>query len=213
MEVSSQALKYRPGEERGVCRRRVPEHRHGPHFAHRAPGLSRTTSPPSCRIFAQAAAACVNLDCDHAERVLEAAQEGLPPASSPSPRRTRRRHHLWMPRCARPGRRHPVPGDAPAGTAGSSGLTMPGLFNVENALAALAVCEGRGRAGAGGACAGLMKARVPGPDGGLLPTPTTRSRADRGLRPQPRCASRRSFRSVRAEYPGRRIVTVFGCPG
>ena len=24
----------RPGEERGVCCRRVPEHRHGPHFAH-----------------------------------------------------------------------------------------------------------------------------------------------------------------------------------
>ena len=30
------------------------------------------------RIFAQAAAACVNLDCDHADRVLEAARKNCP---------------------------------------------------------------------------------------------------------------------------------------
>lgn len=30
------------------------------------------------RIFAQAAAACVNLDCDHADRVLEAARKSCP---------------------------------------------------------------------------------------------------------------------------------------
>ena len=34
MEVSSQALKYDRAEEPGVCRRRVFEHRHGPHLPH-----------------------------------------------------------------------------------------------------------------------------------------------------------------------------------
>ena len=41
------------------------------------------------RIFAQAAAACVNLDCDHADRVLEAPGRTAP-GSSPSPKRTPR---------------------------------------------------------------------------------------------------------------------------
>lgn len=54
-------------------------------------------------------------------------------------------------------------------------LTMPGLFNVQNALAALAVCEAVGIPEQY-AFAGLMKARVPGPGWRSMPTPMRRSR-------------------------------------
>ena len=90
------------------------------------------------RIFAQAAAACVNLDCDHADRVLEAARKNCPriitfsqkdPSATIFGSQVRKAggdilFRVKTPRYSREFR-----------------LTMPGLFNVQNALAALAVCE------------------------------------------------------------------------
>ena len=87
---------------------------------------------------------------------------------------------------------------------------MPGLFNVENALAAIAVCEALNIPER---CVyvGLMKARVPG-------RMEIYSNADETVTAIVDYAHNRMsfetlFRSVQAEYPGRRIVTVFGCPG
>ena len=110
------------------------------------------------RIFAQAAAACVNLDCDHADRVLEAARKSCPrmitfsqkdPSATIFGSQVRKQggdilFRVKTPRYSREFR-----------------LTMPGLFNVQNALAALAVCEALGIPEQY-AFAGLMKARVPG---------------------------------------------------
>ena len=87
---------------------------------------------------------------------------------------------------------------------------MPGLFNVQNALAALAVCEAMG-VPEQYAYAGLMKARVPG-------RMEVYSNADEKVSvivdyAHNRLSFETLFQSVREEYPGRRIVTVFGCPG
>ena len=89
-------------------------------------------------------------------------------------------------------------------------LTMPGLFNVQNALAALAVCEAVG-VPEQYAFAGLMKARVPG-------RMEVYANADEKVTvivdyAHNRLSFETLFQSVREEYPGRRIVTVFGCPG
>ena len=87
---------------------------------------------------------------------------------------------------------------------------MPGLFNVENALAAIAVCEGLNIPER---CVyvGLMKARVPG-------RMEVYSNADDTVTAIVDYAHNKMsfetlFRSVQAEYPGRRIVSLFGCPG
>ncbi|NCC37061.1 MAG: hypothetical protein EOM24_34400, partial [Chloroflexia bacterium] len=92
------------------------------------------------RIFPQAAVACVNLDSDHAGRVLEAAGQSPrvitfsqnEPAATVYASNIRKSGNdilfrVKTPRFLREFR-----------------LTMPGLFNVENALAAIAVCEGLG---------------------------------------------------------------------
>ena len=89
-------------------------------------------------------------------------------------------------------------------------LTMPGLFNVENALAAICVCEALAIPER---CiyVGLMKARVPG-------RMEVYTNADETVTAIVDYAHNRMsfetlFRSAREEYPGRRIVSVFGCPG
>ena len=159
------------------------------------------------RIFAQAAAACVNLDCDHADRVLEAARKNCPriitfsqkdPSATIFGSQVRKAggdilFRVKTPRYSREFR-----------------LTMPGLFNVQNALAALAVCEAMG-VPEQYAYAGLMKARVPG-------RMEVYSNADEKVSvivdyAHNRLSFETLFQSVREEYPGRRIVTVFGCPG
>ncbi len=89
-------------------------------------------------------------------------------------------------------------------------LTIPGLFNVENALAAIAVCEAFDIP-EHFIYVGLMKARVPG-------RMEVYSNADNRITvivayAHNRLSFERLFQSVRAEYPGREIVTVFGCPG
>ena len=87
---------------------------------------------------------------------------------------------------------------------------MPGLFNVQNALAAIAVCEGLGIPEQ---CiyVGLMKARVPGrmevyqnADGRITAIVDYAHN---------RLSFEKLFQSVKAEYPGQRVTIVFGCPG
>ncbi|MDO4516266.1 MAG: acetylglutamate kinase [Bacillota bacterium] len=159
------------------------------------------------RIFAQAAAACVNLDSDHADRVLEAARKSCArmitfstkdPSATIFGSQIRKvggdiLFKVKTPRYSREFR-----------------LTMPGLFNVQNALAALAVCEALGIPEQY-AFAGLMKARVPG-------RMEVYSNADEKVSvivdyAHNKLSFETLFQSVKEEYPGRRVVTIFGCPG
>lgn len=159
------------------------------------------------KIFAQAEVSCVNLDCDHADEVLAAARRDCrrvitfsrkDPAADVYGSHIRKRGNDIVFRVTS---RH---------ISREFQLTMPGLFNTENALAAIAVCEGLGIPQQ---CiyVGLMKARVPG-------RMEVYANADDQVvaivdYAHNRMSFETLFASVRAEYPGRRIVTVFGCPG
>ena len=206
MEVSSQALKY----HRTLCTRFAAACFLNIGLDH----ISPIEHPDfedyfssKLRIFAQAEVGCVNLDCEHAGRVLAAAQAGSrqvitfsqkDPEADIYASQVRKRGNdiLFRVRSRRFSREFR--------------LTMPGLFNVENALAAIAVCEGLNipeRA----VYVGLMKARVPG-------RMEVYTNADSHIVAIVDYAhNRMSFetllRSVQTEYPGRRVVTVFGCPG
>ena len=159
------------------------------------------------KIFAQARVSCVNLDSDHAQRVLEAAKASGSKIITFS--RKNKEADIYADRITKQGndilfrvksRRF----------LRQFRLTMPGLFNVENALAAIAVCQGLNIPER---CiyVGLMKARVPG-------RMEVYSNSDNTVcaivdYAHNRMSFETLFQSVKAEYPGRRIVTVFGCPG
>ena len=206
MEVSSQALKY----HRSLCTQFAAACFLNIGTDH----ISPIEHPDfedyftsKLKIFDQANVSCVNLDCDHADRVLEAAKKAGKPIFTFSHEneeadvygfqiRKRGTDILFKVRTRRYQREFR--------------LTMPGLFNVENALAAIAVCEALNipeRA----IYVGLMKARVPG-------RMEVYANADNSVTAIVDYAHNRMsfetlFNSVRAEYPGRRVVIVFGCPG
>ncbi len=206
MEVSSQALKY----HRTLCTDFAAACFLNIGYDH----ISPIEHPDfedyfasKLKIFTQSAINCVNLDCQHAQRVLSAAQAAGKPVFTFSQKdqeadvyasqvRKRGDDILFRVRTRRYLREFR--------------LTMPGLFNVENALAAIAVCEGLNIPER---CiyVGLMKARVPG-------RMEVYSNADSTVTAivdyaHNRLSFETLFRSVQAEYPGRRVVTVFGCPG
>ncbi len=206
MEVSSQALKY----HRSLCTDFAAAVFLNIGYDHISP-IEHTDFEDyfsaKLRIFAQGQINCVNLDCDHANRILSAARAAGAPVYTFSQRdpeadvyasqvRKRGEDILFQVRTRRYEREFR--------------LTMPGLFNVENALAAIAVCEGL-QIPQRHIYAGLAKARVPG-------RMEVFSNADNTVTALVDYAHNRMsfetlFRSVQAEYPGRRIVTVFGCPG
>ena len=206
MEVSSQALKYHRSlctDFAAACFLNIGQDHISP-IEH--PDFEDYFTS-KLRIFAQAGICCVNLDCDHADRVLEAAKASGKPVYTFSQKdeeadvyasqvRKRGNDILFRVKTRRFLREFR--------------LTMPGLFNVENALAAITVCEGL-NIPERYIYVGLMKARVPG-------RMEVYSNADETVTAIVDYAHNRMsfetlFRSVRAEYPGRRIVTVFGCPG
>ena len=159
------------------------------------------------KIFSQAEVSCVNLDCDHADEVLAAAKRDCrrvitfsrkDPSADVYGSHIRKRGEDIVFRVTS---RH---------ISREFQLTMPGLFNTENALAAIAVCEGLGIPQR---CiyVGLMKARVPG-------RMEVYANANNDVvaivdYAHNRMSFETLFDSVRKEYAGRRIVTVFGCPG
>lgn len=159
------------------------------------------------KIFAQAGVGCVNLDSRESARVVEAAKNTCPRVITFSQKeesadiyasniRKRGDDILFRVRTSRFSREFR--------------LTMPGLFNVENALAAIAICEGL-NIPENAIYVGLMKARVPG-------RMEVYANADSKVIALVDYAHNRMsfetlFASVQKEYPGRRIVTVFGCPG
>ena len=206
MEVSSQALKYHRSlctEFAVACFLNIGKDHISP-IEH--PDFEDYFTS-KLKIFRQANVSCVNLDCDHADRVLEAAQAAGKPVYTFSQKneeadvygfqvRKRGTDILFKVRTRRFQREFR--------------LTMPGLFNVENALAAIAVCEAL-KVPERAIYVGLMKARVPGrmevyANAGETVTAIVDYAHNR-------MSFETLFRSVKAEYPGRRIVTVFGCPG
>lgn len=89
-------------------------------------------------------------------------------------------------------------------------LTMPGLFNVENALAAIAAAFVL-RIPDSYIYSGLRKARSSG-----RMEIYANSRRDRIVivdYAHNKLSFTKLFEAVRTEFPGRKIVTVFGCPG
>ena len=206
MEVSSQALKYHRSlctEFAAVCFLNIGYDHISP-IEH--PNFEDYFAS-KLKIFAQAHISCVNLDCDHAQRVLEAAQAAGAPIITFSQKDPAAQVYasdvhkedgqilftLRTPRYTRQMR-----------------LTMPGLFNVENALGAAALCEALDIP-EWAVYDGLVRARVPGrmevyanADGRVL------SIVDYAHN---RLSFETLFSSVRAEYPERELAIVFGCPG
>ena len=206
MEVSSQALKY----HRSLCTEFAATCFLNIGYDH----ISPIEHPDfedyfasKLKIFAQAHISCVNLDCDHAQRVLEAAQAAGAPIITFSQKDPAAQVYatdvhkeegqilftVRTPRYTRQMR-----------------LTMPGLFNVENALGAAALCEALDIP-EWAVYDGLVNARVPGrmevyanADGRVL------SIVDYAHN---RLSFETLFSSVRAEYPDRDLAIVFGCPG
>ena len=206
MEVSSQALKYhRTLDTRfaAACFLNIGRDHISP-IEH--PDFEDYFSA-KLKIFAQAEICCVNLDCDHAERILAAAQKSGRPVYTFS--RKNEQADVYASQITKQG------SDIlfrvkTARFMRQFRLTMPGLFNVENALAAIAVCEGLGIPER---CiyVGLMKARVPGRmEVYANEDNTVTAIVDYAHN---RMSFETLFRSVQQEYPGVRIVSVFGCPG
>ena len=206
MEVSSQALKY----HRSLCTDFAAACFLNIGYDHISPiehSDFEDYFSSKLRIFRQGAVNCVNLDCGHADRIFAAALEAGRPVYTFSQRdkeadvfasqvRKRGGDILFQVRTRRYEREFR--------------LTMPGLFNVENALAAITVCEALG-VPQRHIYAGLERARVPGrmevySNAGETVTAIVDYAHNR-------MSFETLFRSVQAEYPGRRIVTVFGCPG
>lgn len=160
------------------------------------------------KIFAQADFSCVNLDCDHAQELLEAAQS-VPGAAVFTCSRRNPAASVYGHDVRKVGGDILFQVDA-ARLGGDYRLTMPGLFNVDNALAAIAVCQGL-NIPREAVRAGLEKARVPGrmevysSENGDVTAIVDYAHN--------RLSFETLFRSVAEEYPGRRLVTVFGCPG
>ncbi len=206
MEVSSQALKY----HRSLCTEFAAACFLNIGYDH----ISPIEHPDfedyfasKLKIFAQSHVNCVNLDCDYKERILASAKEAGKPIITFSQKDTHADVYgsqvrkedgqicFWVrtPRYEREFR-----------------LTMPGLFNVENALGAIAVCEALNIPDAA-IYTGLIHARVPG-------RMETYANADGSVctivdYAHNRLSFETLFRSVRAEYPERTMSIVFGCPG
>ena len=205
MEVSSQALKY--GRVIGVelaCAifLNIGEDHISP-VEH--PNLEDYLNS-KLLIFKQAKNACVNLDCDHVEQVRAAAEQ-CPrvvtfsqkfPSADVYGTNVRKEgdkiaFHVRTPRYE-----------------GELAISTPGLFNVENALAAVAAAEVYDIPREAVA-EGLVSAFVPGrmehyaSRDGQISVIVDYSHNGMSLQ--------NALRSVRAEYPGRELTVMFGCTG
>lgn len=157
------------------------------------------------RIFEQCETAVVNLDSDHADRVLKAAENaerlvtfGIEHEADFMARNIVPSHQGIAFDLVAEGQTHSIT------------LGMAGAFNVSNALAACVMARLAG-VGFNAIAAGLAHVRVPGrmelvasADGGVV---AIVDYAHNEL------SFETLFTSVKNEYPGRRIIAVFGAPG
>lgn len=205
MEVSSQALKY----HRVDCLRldvaaftNIGEDHISP-LEH--PTFEDYFSS-KLRIFEQARRAVVNLDADHVERILAAAH-GCERLLTFSLRG--RDADVWA-RDVEPSHGHLRFWVHTPSWEGKAELGMPGSFNVENALAAICCAEYLGIP-ADETVRGLARTRVPGrmeivdaPELGLTGIVDFAHN---------KMAFSRLFPAVRQEFPGCKVIAVFGATG
>ena len=159
------------------------------------------------KIFAQADLSCVNLDCDHARETLSAARDACETVLTFSRRDPAA--NVYGHDVRKAGGEILFGVDA-AELTGQYRLTMPGLFNVDNALAAIALCRGLGIPQEA-VREGLARARVPG-------RMEVYSSANGNVTvivdyAHNRLSLETLLRSVKEEYPDHRVAVVFGCPG
>ena len=206
MEVSSQALKYHRSlytELAAACFLNIGYDHISP-IEH--PDFDDYFAS-KLKIFQQAKVNCVNLDCAHGAEVLAAAQAAGRPVitfSQKNPQadvyasQVRKEDGQTVFSVRTPSFRREFR------------LTMPGLFNVENALGVIAVCQAL-QIPAADVYDGLVRARVPGRmevfsnAGGNLCAIVDYAHN--------RLSFETLFQSVREEYPDREMAIVFGCPG
>ena len=206
MEVSSQALKY----HRSLCTEFAAACFLNIGYDH----ISPIEHPDfedyfasKLKIFSQAQVNCVNLDCDHGDEVLAAAEKAGKPVITFSQKNPQADVYASS---VRKEDGQTVFSVRTPSYEREFRLTMPGLFNVENALGVVAVCEAL-RIPDWAVYDGLVRARVPG-------RMEVFSNADGSVcaivdYAHNRLSFETLFRSVREEYPGRNMAIVFGCPG
>lgn len=204
MEVSSQALKY--GRTAGItfdvaCFMNIGVDHISP--AEHADFEDYFSS--KLKIFDSCRTACVNTDSDNAERILSYADGKCRVVTFGS-------HESDTVYCKKIENREGgiffevrTPDFE-----GELEITMPGIFNVSNALAAIAMSHVLG-VPEKYVRSGLLRARA----GGRMQT--YKSADGRAVAIVDYAHNEMSFKalydSVRVEYPGRKIISVFGCPG
>ena len=167
------------------------------------------------RIFEQCETAVVNLGSEQAERVLEAARAARRIVTLSTredvPADLQARGIVPMPTgCSFDVLDHSVHDEESCDAPTHIDLGIPGLFNVENALAAIACARLLGVDDAAIA-AGLAHLRVPGRME-VVASPDRRVVAIIDYAHN-ELSYQALFSSVEQEYPGRRIIAVFGAPG
>ena len=162
------------------------------------------------RIFDQARVAVVSLDMDHASEVLaRAARCERVVTFSVADDAAQRGADVWASDIRSEGGSiaftvHSARGER------EMRVSMPGLFNVDNALAAIAMCEAVGVADER-IVAGLAHVRVPGRME-LLQTADPRVCALVDYAHN-KLSYQRFFSSVSKEFAGRKVIALFGAPG
>ena len=205
MEVSSQALKYNRVDALGLdiaCFLNIGRDHISP--------LEHPTwedyFASKLRIFDQAKQAVVNLGSDHLDEIMAHAKqcERVVTFSTNDPTADIYAHDIESTMgfvsftCRTPS------------WEGSITLTMPGLFNVDNALCAIAAAELLGVPYEQTA-EGLARTKVPGRME-LIPTPDRKIAGIIDFAHN-KMAFEKFFPSIKEEFPGHRIIAVFGATG
>lgn len=158
------------------------------------------------KIFEQSKISCINLNTEHLEEVLEASKKcpkvitfGLNKEEADVYGynvKKKDNNILFRVRTKRFDREFQ--------------LAIPGLFNVENALAAIAICESLDIPEKY-IYEGLKKAKAKG----RMEVYSNENNKIIAIvdYAHNKLSFERLFESIKAEYPGRKIVSIFGCPG
>lgn len=204
MEVSSQALKY--GRVRGMhfdvgCFTNLGADHISPIEHPDFEDYYRS----KLMLFDMCGAACVNLDAERANETLRYARARCAVTTFGAQEDAQLRCRNVEKRAD--GIYFTVESD---GYNGEFSITMPGLFNVPNALAAMSVCAALG-VPEEHVRAGLRRAHAEG----RMQVYESRNGEVAVIvdYAHNRLSFDALFRSLRLEWPGRRVISVFGCPG
>lgn len=163
------------------------------------------------RIFQQARQAVVNLESDHLEEIVAAAAacERTLTFSSHGHKRYGRMADVWAEDVSSGFGSNSFTVHTPSWT-GPVELSMPGRFNVDNALASITICELLGTPH-DAIVEGLAHVSVPG----RMELVTSADRHVVGIVDfaHNEMAFRKFGPSVREEFPGYRVISVFGATG